>query len=142
MVQAEVASTGFVGLRPLGTNDAVNTAPNLDVVRVHQDEILMKGVLAVGTAVAFGADAARDEPEATPTPTPDPADDASTRSSYEIVWKDTAGGVKTQLCPGGFEGWRLNATPTRLSTSGNRSGRGPRLRWRDPSTHTAQARGV
>ena len=92
VVQAEVASTGFVGLRPLGTNDAVNTAPTSTSSVSTKMKSLMKGVLAGGTAVAFGADAARDEPEATPTPTPDPADDASTRSSYEIVWKDTAGG--------------------------------------------------
>ena len=84
VVQAEVTSTGFVGLRPLGTNDAVNTAPTSTSSVSTKMKSLMKGVLAGGTAVAFGADAARDEPEATPTPTPTPADDASTRSSYEI----------------------------------------------------------
>ena len=100
VVQAEVASTGFVGLRPLGTNDAVNTAPTSTSSVSTKMKSLMKGVLAGGTAVAFGADAARDEPEATPTPTPDPADDASTRSSYEIVWKDTAGGGKDTAVSG------------------------------------------
>ena len=99
VVQAEVASTGFVGLRPLGTDDAVNTAPTSTSSVSTKLKSLMKGVLAGGTAVAFGADGARDEPEATP----DPAD-ASTRSSYEIVWKeggdgdkDTAGGTLRRL---------------------------------------------
>ena len=99
VVQAEVASTGFVGLRPLGTDDAVNTAPTSTSSVSTKLKSLMKGVLAGGTTVAFGADGARDEPEATP----DPAD-ASTRSSYEIVWKeggdrdkDTAGGTLRRL---------------------------------------------
>ena len=85
VVQAEVTSTGFVGLRPLGTNDAVNTASTSTSSVSAKMKSLMAGVL--GAAGGARGDGARDEPTGAE---PERAD-APTRSSYEIVWKESGG---------------------------------------------------
>ena len=87
VVQAEVTSTGFVGLRPLGTNDAVNTASTSTSSVSAKMKSLMAGVLGAAGGSARVADGARDEPTGAE---PERAD-APTRSSYEIVWKEGGG---------------------------------------------------
>ena len=134
VVQAEVTSTGFVGLRPLGTNDAVNTAPTSTSSVSTKMKSLMKGVLAGGTAVAReptrrGTNRRRHRHRHRTRPTTRRRD-RRTRSCGKT---QLAGGKDTAVS-GTLRRLALNATPTRSSTSGNRSGRGPRLRWRDPST--------
>ena len=124
VVQAEVASTGFVGLRPLGTNDAVNTASTSTSSVSAKMKSLMAGVL--GAAGGSASPTARGRNRRRHRTRPTRRRDRRTRS----CGRRAGMGVKTQPAER-FEGSRLNATPTRLSTSGNRSGRGQPRRWRD-----------